>query len=443
MITATAGFLSAATGAIVALNQTGVVDLKKMTGAKPAEQSTPATEQAAPGTAGAKPADARPAVDGSVATAVKKDEPAPATSRPAENPAPPSNPMPQPLPATKPIEPEKSVSKPVGEAKPATVPQEAPAVVKKPDPPVVPAPAPSTDKAPPPAPMPRDRVAETKSPEVKHAPPSSPPARPEPDRPGVRVEKKPAEATQPEVKKAPPPPDSKQPVPRPSPEERKADTKSPDRATRPPTSKGEEPEKPKIVRAPGDQVADRGKPNDKDVDREREPGKKKEASGRTEGRPTASGKGGQINLAGLQMSVPSEWYQSEPPSATNATLGIPDPAGACTVQISRMGAKGPEMEDSTIENWLGKLSKGNGAPMTRSDAKIQRQQHGPVRVTTVEFGGDSVKRIGLPALVDEKMIGAIIDHPAGAHKILISGPAKSMAKWDSAIDEFLKSVKPE
>jgi hypothetical protein len=147
------------------------------------------------------------------------------------------------------------------------------------------------------------------------------------------------------------------------------------------------------------------------------------------------------------MTIPAGWVKEEVkpgPLAPVAALRIPDPGGDGTVQITRyLGAKGKEMEDRTIEHWVGQVTKANGAPMTLADARVERRQVGPVRITTVDLSGTvkmTPRDTGDPG---RRMISAIVDHPTGPHLVTIVGPARSMAKWDSTIDDFLKSAKPD
>ncbi len=303
--------------------------------------------------------------------------------------------------------------------------------------------APTTQKreTPPPVPV-QERVVESKPQPVKPVP--SAPAR-ETEKPTPTVNPKPVE-TAPQIVKAPPSPSAQDKAPpKPDPKERVADARNPERsADRSPTP-DDDAKRAKIVKPPSDAVATRGgskKPGTDD-----EPNTRKGPEGVREAHSAGAGGNRQLDLAGLKMTIPAGWVKEEVkpgPMAPVAALRIPDPVGDGTVQITRyLGAKGKEMEDHTIERWVGQVTKANGAPMTLADAKIERRQVGPVRITTVDLSGTvkmSPRDAGDPG---SRMISAIVDHPTGPHLVTIVGSARSMAKWDSAIDDFLKSAKPD
>ena len=479
LITATAGFLSAATGAIVALNSTGVVDLKKMVGSKPPEQSSPLVSPAA----STSTDDKRPGLElsaggGGAVEPRKQDDPSPAASNAPSTSTVPREPVrpvetaTQHVPETKSFEvpqaPAPAPSKPaetspllVAESKqqnpsqpssPAStadaeklsaIREGAATASKKQEEPLPATTAPTTQKreTPPPVPV-QERVVESTPQPVK--PVSSAPAR-EAEKPMPSANPKAVE-TAPQVVKAPPSPSApdKMAPPKPDPKERVADARNPDRGEDRPTP-DDDARRARIVRPPSDAVATRG--SGKRLATDDEPGVRKVLDGTREAHSAGAGGNRQLDLAGLKMTIPAGWVKEEVkpgPMAAVAALRISDPGGDGTVQITRyLGAKGKEMEDRTIERWVGQVTKANGAPMTLADAKIERRQVGPVRITTVDLSGTVKMSPRDTGEAGSRMISAIVDHPAGPHLVTIVGPARSMAKWDSAIDGFLKSAKPE
>ncbi len=466
LITATAGFLSAATGAIVALNQTGVVDLKKITGAKPPEQSAPLVAPAVPtGHEGAS-------LTGEVGVAeARKPE-----ANPAANPAPqqplarPADSLPpQPTeaktsvatqtPPQAPVKPAETASAPSADANPPSPPPSPPKATlteseklkaiqdgaaavppkKEEKQPTPAAPSPTSVKREevPPAVVP-ERVVER--PPQPVAPPPSMPIRPS-EKPVSQPPAKPVEAP-PSIVKAPPlsTTGEKRPADKSNPPVPNGGPRSAGGVEQRPTG-GDDPSHAKIVRPPSDAVASRtsGKKQIDDPAITRVP---------QTGRETASvGGGRQLDLNGLKMTIPPGWVKEEGPSgpmAPAASLRIPDPAGDGVVQVTRyIGAKGKEMEDKTIERWLGQVTKANGMPSNVADARIERRQVGPLRITTLDVSGTykaTPRDSGTPG---SRMVAAIVDHPAGPHLITIVGPALSMTKWDSTIDGFLRSIAPE
>lgn len=418
-MTATAGFLSAATGAIVALNQTGVIDLKKMSGSQPPHQSAPLVSPAITATAPSyhavtpasepddtdkKPAEPSPATSSDKATAPSK----PAESPPASvAEVKPQSPTPS-QPATSSTEAERLKAI-----------QEGAAASAKKEETQAPSATPITAK--------RDVPESSSLPRVADS--ATQPVKPQPS--PTRLE------TAPIVKAPPPTPEKKtgtEPV-------------APGRISERAPERGpavDDPARPKIVRPPSDAVASRT-------------GVKKQIDGVEPGglRPTpapvretgSAGGSRQLDLAGLKMIIPPGWVKEEVqsgPLAPVAALRITDPAGDGVVQITRhLGAHGKDTEERAIERWLGQVTKPNGASSTMADAKIERRQTGTVRITTVDLAGTvktTSREAGMPG---GRMVAAMVDHPAGPHLITIVGPARSMAKWESAIDGFLRSITPE
>jgi len=157
-----------------------------------------------------------------------------------------------------------------------------------------------------------------------------------------------------------------------------------------------------------------------------------------------------LKLTGLTMTVPEGWVEEkvEPsPMEPKAIYRIPklDAAGEDgMVRITHYpNMKGKDMDDKNIDRWLGQVSKPDGQPLTRSDAKITTTEAGPVRLTVVDMSGSVKMTMRDTAKPNQRMIAAIVDHPQGPHFVVSAGPAASMEKWAAQIDAFLKSAKVE
>lgn len=455
LITATAGFLSAATGAIVALNQTGVVDLKKMTGAKPPEQvasapSTTTTSEAQTQKE-SKPADPQPAADVAKPTEVPpvKAEPnQPAPTKPAE-------PEAKTVTESKPIEPppaEKPVVVPapvatsvVAKQEPAPTKPPEPVVeaVKKPEPVTESKPiAPPTRVQPDPVPVTSTKVVERPPTQPVPEPPARPTQNPVSTAPPSTTAdsrtRNPGSVPPTSPSRVPPPPSANQPT-----QERVADARTQERV--PPPRPADDPgDQPRVVRAPGSTAPDGGRSNVPDrppPPRDATPG------GVRVVQPGPAERSRELDLTGLKLSIPSGWMRVENQAgavAGEATLRIVDPAGDGTVQVSRyMGAKGKEMEDKTIDRWLSQMTGARGGSVDRRDAKIERRQHGAMRITSVEFSGALKGSPRDPGPGSQRMMGFIVDHPLGPHIITITGPAEAFSRWSAAIDGFIASARPD
>jgi len=156
--------------------------------------------------------------------------------------------------------------------------------------------------------------------------------------------------------------------------------------------------------------------------------------------------GSSLKLAGITLTLPQGWI-SEPvaaaPMAPVAVLRIPksSPNGEDgTVRITYFpNMKG--MDESNIERWVGQVTKADGQPATRADAKIKVEEVGAVRLTIVDLTGTVKLAMRDTPKPDARMIAAIVDHPKGPHFVIAAGDSKSMETWADQVLAFLKSAK--
>jgi hypothetical protein len=166
--------------------------------------------------------------------------------------------------------------------------------------------------------------------------------------------------------------------------------------------------------------------------------------------PAAPTKATPLKLTGLTLTVPEGWVEEKveaTPMGPKAVLKIPktDPGGEDgVVRITHFpNMKGKDKDEMNIDRWIGQVSKADGQPCTRSDAKITTTEAGAVRITMIDLSGTVKLTMRDTAKPNQRMIAAIVDHPQGPHFVVSAGPAASMEKWAAQIDAFLKSAKPE
>ncbi len=158
--------------------------------------------------------------------------------------------------------------------------------------------------------------------------------------------------------------------------------------------------------------------------------------------------GSTLKLAGLNLTMPSEWT-AEPtptgPMAPKAVFSMPgaeETAEAGSVRITHYPSmKGKD--EMNIDRWIGQARKADGTPMTRADAKIEKKELGNVRLTTVDITGAIQATMRSAPKAGTRMIAAIVDHPKGPHFVSIVGDEKTMGKWEQTITKFLASAKVE
>lgn len=171
--------------------------------------------------------------------------------------------------------------------------------------------------------------------------------------------------------------------------------------------------------------------------------------------PIAGKKGSakKLLLTGLTMTPPAAWVRksvSAGPLAPKAAFSLPPVEGdphKCTVRITHYpNMKGmPGIDDMNINRWLRQVTKADGSPHTRDQAKIEVSEFGHVRLTILDLSGTVSAGMGPAAskLPDHRMIAAILDHPRGPHFVKVVGGLPTMKKWRDAILTFLKSAKTQ
>lgn len=156
--------------------------------------------------------------------------------------------------------------------------------------------------------------------------------------------------------------------------------------------------------------------------------------------------GSLLRLTGITLNVPAGWesQQIQPGGAMapKAVYQIPaakagnDPGMVRITHFPEMKGK----DDQNVDRWIAQVTKGDGKPATRADAKVEKTETGNIRLTTVDVSGNvkmTMRDTGKP---DHRMIAAIVDHPKGPHFIVIAGPVEAMKIWEADIMQFLKSA---
>ena len=160
-----------------------------------------------------------------------------------------------------------------------------------------------------------------------------------------------------------------------------------------------------------------------------------------------------LSLTGLTMAPPAAWVRESVSAgslAPKAAFSLPPVEGdphKCTVRITHYpNMKGmPGIDDLNVNRWLRQVTKVDGSPYTRDQAKIEVTEFGHVRLTILDLSGTVSTGMGPAAskLPDHRMIAAILDHPRGPHFVKAVGGLPTMQKWRDTILAFLKSAKTQ
>jgi hypothetical protein len=100
---------------------------------------------------------------------------------------------------------------------------------------------------------------------------------------------------------------------------------------------------------------------------------------------------------------------------------------------------------ANIERWIGQFTGPDGKPVS-SEAQISRKSVDNVNLTVVDVSGTYSSSMG-PMQMDGRpkpgfrMLGAIAEAGNGPWFIKLTGPERTVAKWQPSFESFLNSAK--
>ncbi len=153
------------------------------------------------------------------------------------------------------------------------------------------------------------------------------------------------------------------------------------------------------------------------------------------------------SLSGLKFTAPAEWI-SEPPSSAmrQAQYRLPrvagDPEDAELAVFYFQGGGGGVQ--ANIDRWIGQFAKPDGSPATDLAKTSKKESHG-IPITIVDVTGTYMAGMG-PMLSETKakpgfrMIGAVAEAANGPWFFKLTGPVKTVTKWESSFLSFLDTI---
>jgi hypothetical protein len=156
----------------------------------------------------------------------------------------------------------------------------------------------------------------------------------------------------------------------------------------------------------------------------------------------------EIADANLEFTAPAGWV-TETPSSSNrqAQYKLPragnDSEDAELVAYHFSGGGGTPQ--ANIDRWIGQFRKADGTPASDT-AKITRKNINGIAITTLDVSG-SYEGSMMPGQTaskpktDFRMLAAIAETGSSPWFFKLTGPAKTVAKWQSSFDIFLSSIR--
>lgn len=156
----------------------------------------------------------------------------------------------------------------------------------------------------------------------------------------------------------------------------------------------------------------------------------------------------QTLAAGLAFTTPDGWKPSGPSSSMRvAQFVLPRAAGDAQdaeLVVYYFGGSGGTV-DANIERWLGQMHQPDGRS-SNSVAQRQKRSVNGLALTLIDASGTYVAEMtpGSPQRHNSpnfRLRAAVIETPNGPYFVKLTGPAKTVAAWDKAFEQFLTSVR--
>lgn len=154
--------------------------------------------------------------------------------------------------------------------------------------------------------------------------------------------------------------------------------------------------------------------------------------------------------AALKFDAPAGWVSKPPASSMRvAEFTLPKTTGDAedaTLGIFFFGGQGGNVE-ANLERWIGQMTQPDGRP-SKQVAKTTKFTSRGLAVTLVELSGTYVaevtpgssERFNKPGF---RLRAAVIETKEGPYFVKLTGPEKTVARWDESFMTFLKSLRVE
>ena len=158
--------------------------------------------------------------------------------------------------------------------------------------------------------------------------------------------------------------------------------------------------------------------------------------------------GAAVLAAGLAFTTPDGWRQSaggSPMRVAEFTLPRADgDAEDAQLVVYYFGGQGGSV-DANIQRWVGQMQQADGKPSSGVAKKQTRTVNG-LTVTLVDVDGTYVAEMALAAGVHHdkphfRLRAGVVETATGPYFIKLTGPEKTVAKWDRSFEQFVSSLK--
>ncbi|MFQ5739825.1 MAG: hypothetical protein ACE5JX_12500 [Acidobacteriota bacterium] len=158
--------------------------------------------------------------------------------------------------------------------------------------------------------------------------------------------------------------------------------------------------------------------------------------------PTPSGE--------VQYSVPTGWVQETPASRMRKDqYRLPRAEGDvedAQLVVFHFPGQGGTVQ-ANVDRWIGQFTKADGSPVSDL-AQVTKKEVNGVPITILQVSGTYHQSMGGPmaprtAKKNYRLLGAIVDRPNGPWFFKLTGPEKTIARWEQSFQQFTASIKLE
>ncbi|MGQ0735406.1 MAG: hypothetical protein ACT4QD_17355 [Acidobacteriota bacterium] len=148
----------------------------------------------------------------------------------------------------------------------------------------------------------------------------------------------------------------------------------------------------------------------------------------------------------LRFDAPKEWASGPSTAMRAAQYSLPRAAGDtedAELILYYFGGSGGSVE-SNLERWLGQIEQPDGRS-SKAVAKTSTLTANGLKITVLDVSGRYVAEVapGAPARHNKagfRLKAAVVETAKGPYFVKLTGPAKTIARWDAAFDLFLRSA---
>jgi hypothetical protein len=153
----------------------------------------------------------------------------------------------------------------------------------------------------------------------------------------------------------------------------------------------------------------------------------------------------------LRYKTPAGWQEEKPNSNMRvAQYKLPKAEGDSTdaeLVIYYFGQGQGGSKQANIDRWLTQMQQADGSP-AKDKAKIANTTVNGMAVTTVDVVGKYNGGMASPGaspnaapldMSTYRMRAAIIETPKGSYFVKLTGPQKTVSRWDQAYNDYINS----